>query len=534
MSAADDTKIVRITVRSAHSLVKDRISLPGQPDLYVVVSVDNDQTYTTKSIKGTSNPTWNQHFDITVKRTSTVTIRICYEHILRRKAKIPGSVTIKGVEALEYSETPDSLVTRDIVTTNGRRTCGKLLVSFSLLSVQADHIPQTAGLPAAVEQQSPVSASPQRTIMASPREAVVPQQDVIDTSTLSRPAEQQESPSASSQQPMDSLLLPQTSSGQQDFTVRPPEPGRHFSTSSTASQRQRIPSSIQQTEAGEQHHVDALTTPAGLVEEQLSSQEQLYTPQASTGLQGQTDEVLTSLPFSQQSGPSPSPTTSERSSETSFSFSDIITGHASALPQPQYSTVLPVAPQQSQILPMRQNIADQSSPASLLFYTTPRQPQFSLSSHPASRHSQSLPAISTTRPQQNQFPSSSVGVVQSSMPPPFTSQDPLTTSLPSGWEKRYTREGQPYFVDHNRKVTTWCEPVALPSGWEKRYTAADRPYFVDHVNKKTTWVDPRAATVMFENLPPGWEVRLTPLGQRYFVNHNSRITAWEDPRSPMG
>ncbi|KAI6030892.1 hypothetical protein F5J12DRAFT_955124 [Pisolithus orientalis] len=492
MSAADDTKIVRITVRSAHSLIKDRISLPGQPDLYVVVSVDTDQTHTTKSIKGTSNPTWNQHFDITVKRTSTITIRVCYGHILRRKAKISGSVTLKGVEALEYSETPDSLVTRDIVTTNGRQTCGKLLVSFSLLSVRADHIPQTAVLPAAVEQQSPVSASPQRTIMASPREAVVPQQDVIDTSTLSHPAEQQESPSASSQQPMDSLLLPQTSSSQQDFTVRPPEPGRHFSTSFTASQRQRIPSSIQQTEAGEQHHVDALTTPTGLVEEQLSSQEQLCTPQASTGLQGQTDGVLTSLPLSQRSGPSPSPTTSERSSETSFSFSDIITGHASALPQPQYSTVSPVAPQQSP------------------------------------------PAISTTRPQQNQFPSSSVGVLQSSMPPPFTSQDPLTTSLPSGWEKRYTREGQPYFADHNRKVTTWSEPVALPSGWEKRYTAADRPYFVDHVNKKTTWVDPRAATVMFENLPPGWEVRLTPLGQRYFVNHNSRITAWEDPRSPMG
>ncbi|KAI6039354.1 hypothetical protein EDC04DRAFT_1757491 [Pisolithus marmoratus] len=486
MSTADDTKTVRITVRSAHSLVKDRISLPGQPDPYAVVSAGSNQTFTTKSVKGTLNPTWNEHFDITIRRSSTITIRVCYGRILRIKAKFLGSVTIKGVEAFKHSETPGSLVTSDI--TNGQNVCGKLLFSFSLPGVQGDQIAQSSGLPATVEQPQPsVPASPQRTCIDSPREAEGELQDEADTSALSRPAEEPESLSASSQEPMDTLLLPQASPGQQGFTVRLPERERYFSTPSTTSQQSRI-LSIQHTAADEQNHVDASTTPTARVEDQLSplaSHAPLYGPPAGTALQGHTDKVLTSLPLLERLRLPSSPTTSEPSSESSSSFSDIVTVQydladqipvSSVLTQPKYTVALPVASHQTQILPMRQNGTD----------------------HPPS-------ILATT--QQSQFTPSHAGAYPYPAPPAFTSYDPRAPSLPSGWEKRYTREGQPYFVDHNRKVTAWSEPAALPIGWEKRYTAADRPYFVDHINQRTTWVDPRAATVTFDNLPVGWEVR---------------------------
>ncbi|KAI6103083.1 hypothetical protein EV401DRAFT_1875628, partial [Pisolithus croceorrhizus] len=379
-----------------------RISLPGQPDPYAVVAVDDNKTYTTKSVKGTLNPTWNQPFDITITRTSTITIRVGYERVLRKKTKFPGSVMIKGIEAFKYSETPNNALTTP----------------------------------------------------------TVPVEDMSTT------------PTARVQ------LLP------------------------------------------------------------LGSQAPPYSPRPIPALQGHADQSLTSLPLLERPTPSSSPTTSE-SSESSSSFSDIIdvqygnpdhTPVQSVLTHHQHSMGLPSASQQPQVLPMRQNSTDQSGLASLLFYSTPRLQQFSFSSHPPSRRSQSPFTISPATPQQSQFPSSCAGAFQPLMPPPFTSQDPPLPLLPNGWEKRYTREGQPYFVDHNRKVTTWSEPAALPKGWEKRYTAADRPYFVDHVSRRTTWVDPRSPN---ENLPGGWEVRHTPTGQRYFVDHNSRTTAWQDPRSSM-
>ncbi|KZV61907.1 hypothetical protein PENSPDRAFT_592200, partial [Peniophora sp. CONT] len=30
--------------------------------------------------------------------------------------------------------------------------------------------------------------------------------------------------------------------------------------------------------------------------------------------------------------------------------------------------------------------------------------------------------------------------------------------LPMGWERRYTANGRPYFVDHNTRSTAWDDP----------------------------------------------------------------------------
>lgn len=160
-----------------------------------------------------------------------------------------------------------------------------------------------------------------------------------------------------------------------------------------------------------------------------------------------------------------------------------------------------------------------------------------------------------------------------------TADDEDEAPLPRGWERRLDeRSGRVYYVDHNRRMTTWVQPAAtpstssvrapsislpqphvqnptrssggyvdvpLPAGWEERRTPEGRPYFVDHHTRLTTWIDPRtvqvapaaisASTTANANmgpLPSGWEMRLTSTGRVYFVDHNTRTTTWDDPRLP--
>ncbi|KAG1746008.1 uncharacterized protein EDB91DRAFT_1080235 [Suillus paluster] len=160
-----------------------------------------------------------------------------------------------------------------------------------------------------------------------------------------------------------------------------------------------------------------------------------------------------------------------------------------------------------------------------------------------------------------------------------TTEDDNAASLPRGWERRLDeRSGRVYYVDHNRRMTTWAQPVAapsepsvrappipvpqpqvqnstrssggyvdvpLPAGWEERRTPEGRPYFVDHHTRLTTWIDPRTVQVAASaisqstsanaNMGPlssGWEMRLTSTGRVYFVDHNTRTTTWDDPRLP--
>ena len=208
-------------------------------------------------------------------------------------------------------------------------------------------------------------------------------------------------------------------------------------------------------------------------------------------------------------------------------------------------------------------------------------------------------------------PTPSPDPVQPSSAPPFRSPSTLSlplpnpprqsmpahpqpdSDLPTNWERRFTSEGRPYYVDHATRTTTWVHPrrqgalparpqpppapspttttttsmnappivtppstsptttttadaIPLPQGWEERQTPDGRPYFVDHNSRTTTWLDPRIANAprsVFSStttqtalnlgpLPSGWEMRMTSSERIYFVDHNTRTTSWDDPRMP--
>lgn len=80
--------------------------------------------------------------------------------------------------------------------------------------------------------------------------------------------------------------------------------------------------------------------------------------------------------------------------------------------------------------------------------------------------------------------------------------DPDQRPLPFGWDRATTDDGKVYFVNHQKKITTWNHPIdsitsdvdlGLPPGWELRKTGGGRSFYLDHNAGVTTWVDPRVS-----------------------------------------
>ncbi|EIN06341.1 hypothetical protein PUNSTDRAFT_122133 [Punctularia strigosozonata HHB-11173 SS5] len=45
--------------------------------------------------------------------------------------------------------------------------------------------------------------------------------------------------------------------------------------------------------------------------------------------------------------------------------------------------------------------------------------------------------------------------------PDYTTWEDLAGPLPEWWEKRLTKAGRVYFVDHKNQITTWDDPRAM-------------------------------------------------------------------------
>ncbi|MCJ1469193.1 hypothetical protein MMC07_007826 [Pseudocyphellaria aurata] len=127
----------------------------------------------------------------------------------------------------------------------------------------------------------------------------------------------------------------------------------------------------------------------------------------------------------------------------------------------------------------------------------------------------SLSEISASRPNTSrpgQFIAdhlSSLGAVNESnvSPRSSTSIEEDIKPLPPGWERERTPEGRLYYIDHNRRTTTWQHPLSqsnesdetlrkpLPEGWERRSTKEGRRYFVDHNTRSCHWEFPGSVAV---------------------------------------
>eukprot|EP01117_Protostelium_nocturnum_P010609 TRINITY_DN3814_c0_g2_i1.p1 TRINITY_DN3814_c0_g2~~TRINITY_DN3814_c0_g2_i1.p1 ORF type:complete len:919 (+),score=281.95 TRINITY_DN3814_c0_g2_i1:88-2844(+) len=90
--------------------------------------------------------------------------------------------------------------------------------------------------------------------------------------------------------------------------------------------------------------------------------------------------------------------------------------------------------------------------------------------------------------------------------------------LPPGFEQRNDNKGRIYYIDHNKKTTTFEDPrmfigvLVLPPGWERKFDESGRVYYVDHVTRKCSYnaQDVISATVP-KNVSPVWDIRYDTL-----------------------
>ncbi|XP_077569161.1 E3 ubiquitin-protein ligase NEDD4-like isoform X2 [Stigmatopora nigra] len=156
--------------------------------------------------------------------------------------------------------------------------------------------------------------------------------------------------------------------------------------------------------------------------------------------------------------------------------------------------------------------------------------------------------------------------------------------LPPGWEEKRDSKGRRYFINHNKRTTSWIRPRmhrtksttaspqsrtstpsftsvsaeasprptpspeapsgygSMPDGWEARSAPNGRPFFIDHNTKTTTWQDPRLTVPVQARIrpsldpsdlgpmPAGWEERVHTDGRIFYIDHNTKATQWDDPR----
>lgn len=101
--------------------------------------------------------------------------------------------------------------------------------------------------------------------------------------------------------------------------------------------------------------------------------------------------------------------------------------------------------------------------------------------------------------------------------------------LLSGWERRKSKEGKPYSIDHTTQLTTWDRPdtrptlYLVPAGWNYDVSRHGQLYWIDHSTRTTTWERP-------DYIPRGWKTRTdASLGRTCWFDPVTQLTTYEKP-----
>eukprot|EP00039_Didymoeca_costata_P007608 m.101672 g.101672 ORF g.101672 m.101672 type:complete len:261 (-) comp13751_c0_seq2:2373-3155(-) len=102
--------------------------------------------------------------------------------------------------------------------------------------------------------------------------------------------------------------------------------------------------------------------------------------------------------------------------------------------------------------------------------------------------------------------------------------------LPPGWEFRPIPKI--YYLDHNTRTTHNCDPRPVPENWSQLTTRQGVPYFLNHQKKTTQWHHPCSQP----NPPPmksekaqSIQSSTAPDGKVYYLNHSTKETSWDNP-----
>ncbi|TFK61394.1 HECT-domain-containing protein [Pluteus cervinus] len=393
-SDSDRQVSVRVTLYAAHGLAKR--DLLGLPDPFAVLTVDGEQTRHTNVIKKNLNPTWNEHFDVTVRQSSMIAIQV-FDHrkFKKRDQGFLGVINIPASEALQTASQGHDIITKELtMSTNNLPVYGKLLFGFSLTSQPPP---------------SDITEQPTHTPTHAPPFPIPEPFVSSPSSSTSAPAgfpERGRSVSAVLPQPLDNNQMRPALHASQSMVATPPrmsaEPVRAATTAS-------VNPRIWDDEAGN-------PLPAGW--------ERRTDPQGRTYyVDHNTRSTSWHRPVLQQPAarPAPPPHTPPRPVESPTATQQAPPPAASSPAQPgSYADIpLPLGWEERRTSEGRPYFVDHHTRTTT--WMDPRR---------------NLPQNTPARPAAN------------------TTLGPL----PSGWEMRLTSTGRVYFVDHNTRTTTWDDP----------------------------------------------------------------------------
>lgn len=146
-------------------------------------------------------------------------------------------------------------------------------------------------------------------------------------------------------------------------------------------------------------------------------------------------------------------------------------------------------------------------------YGTPKPQEEGLllpGAHPSSegkrrRNRSNVEAMTAKSQEPAPSPSPSQGLLQPNGAGPPRDASPGAFDLeplPACWEKAYTEDGEPYFINHNTNTSQWHDPrlskirtsydgeYELPYGWERIDDPHYGTYYIDHINRRTQYESP--------------------------------------------
>ncbi|KAJ1742115.1 E3 ubiquitin-protein ligase pub1 [Coemansia sp. RSA 989] len=92
------TRTLRITVLAADNLYKRELF--RLPDPFVVITVDGAQTQTTKALKRTLSPYWNETFNVKVKPSSVITAQVFDQRKFKKRGQ--GFLGVINVQVSQH------------------------------------------------------------------------------------------------------------------------------------------------------------------------------------------------------------------------------------------------------------------------------------------------------------------------------------------------------------------------------------------------------------------------------------------------
>ncbi|TRM60509.1 hypothetical protein BD626DRAFT_571583 [Schizophyllum amplum] len=400
----DPERTIRVTLFGANGLAKrDLLALP---DPFAVLTVDGEQTSTTAVIRRTLSPTWNEHFDVTVRQSSMLAIQV-FDHkkFRKRDQGFLGVINFPASEALAHAGDSRDIITRDLtMSSNNLSVYGKLLFGFSLTSQPP---PNAIAEPeAALEQRPQPQPQPQLTHARVNEDDFMRPHSGLAVPRSNGPA---------------STLRPSSSHanlGPSRFPAMEPAP-RPLST---------VPQRITDDEHG-------VPLPLGWERRQDPTTGRTYYVDHNSRA---TTWHRPTVPGQHQPPPAPMPPQPQ----------PLNVANRNPSVSSRMSTGSGGAPAAAAAVAAQNSHADIPLPLGWEERRTPEgRPYF------VDHHTRTTTWVD---PRRNQPGNTNTAAT-------VTTPNPNLGPLPSGWEMRLTSTGRVYFVDHNTRTTTWDDPRAPSS-----------------------------------------------------------------------